>query len=190
MGGRGSGSGMASPSAGSIKEMYIHINPNFNADADSLDAKGYNNNCVKCALAFEANMRGGDTEAEPFKFGYSEEIDRSENVNRAFGVDRTDIWDVGRPTRSEAVREINLTMKEDYGNGSRAIIQIKSRGTRHTMNVINQNGRVQIIDAQSGKQGSVSEMLRGLPTSQILMFRTDNRSINPEYSKWAYRDRR
>ena len=60
----------------------------------------------------------------------------------------------------------------------------------HTMNVINRNGKVLVIDAQSGKQGSVSNMLKGLPTKSVHMFRTDNRSINAEYSRWAYRDRR
>ena len=51
-------------------EKYKNINPNFKKDASHLDPEGYNNNCVMCALAFEANMRGEDVEAKPFKFGY------------------------------------------------------------------------------------------------------------------------
>lgn len=173
-----------------LESKYKNINPNFKQGASNLDKDGYNNNCVKCALAFEANMRGADTQANPFKFGYSDELDRSKNVNNAFGVSRGDVFEVGNSRRDAVVREIELSMKEDFGRGSRAIIQIQSGSTRHTMNVINDNGKVKAIDAQSGQSGSVSQMLKGLPTKSVAFFRTDDKEIKQDWSDWAYKNRR
>ena len=173
----------------SLEEKIKNINPRFKKDASNLDKEGYNNNCVKCALAFEANMRGQDTEANPFKFGQAEDIDKSKNVNKAFNVDRGDVWEVGRPKRDQVVREVELMMTEDFGDNSRAIIQIESAGVRHTMNVINQNGKVLVIDAQNGTLGTVAEMLKGLPTKNVNLFRTDDKDIDKQYSEWAYKKR-
>jgi hypothetical protein len=172
-----------------LEEKYKYVNSKFKKDSDIYDKEGFNNNCVKCALAFEANMRGNDTEANPFKFGDSNDIDKSKNINKAFGVDREDVWDVGRAKKELAVREIELMMTEDFGNGSRAIIQIESAGVRHTMNIINQNGKIIVIDAQNGTQGSVKDKLKGLPTNHIQLIRTDDKIINKDYAEWAYKRR-
>lgn len=171
-----------------LEEKYKHINPGFKANASHLDPAGYNNNCVKCALAFEANMRGNDVEAKPFVFADSGELDKVRQASKAFKD--ADVWNVGRNKREMVVREIELTLNEDWGKGSRGIIQIRSAQTKHTMNVINQEGKVIVIDAQAGKQGSVSQMLKGLPTKDVHLFRTDNLSINEEYKDWAYRRRK
>lgn len=170
-----------------LEEKYKNINPGFKKDASNLDKEGFNNNCVKCALAFEANMRGQDTEANPFKFADSEDIDKSKKVNDAFGVKSRDVWEVGRPKKDAAIQEIELMMKEDWGDGSRAIIQEGGGGRRHTMNVINQSGDIMIVDAQSGKHGNVKQMLKGIDTKNLVMFRTDDKQISSEYSKWAYK---
>lgn len=173
----------------SLESKYKNINPNFKKDADMFDKEGYNNNCVKCALAFEANMRGADTQANPFKFGDSNDLDKSKSPNKAFGISRGDVWEVGRNKREMTVKEIELMMKEDWGEGSRAIIQIESAGIRHTMNVINDGGNVVIVDAQNGSHGTVANMLKGLPTKNVSLFRVDDKQISAEYADWAYKKR-
>lgn len=173
----------------SLEDKYKHINPNYKENADVLDSEGYNNNCAKCAIAFEANMRGEDVEANPFEFGKQGERDKSaHNLERAFN--QKDSWDIGRPKKEQTAKEIELMMKEDFGEGSRAIIQEFSKGSMHIMNVINDGGNVIIIDAQSGKSGSVSEMLKGINTKNMRLFRTDTQDISPEYSEWAYKNRK
>lgn len=170
-----------------LEDKYKHVNPNYKKDASSLDKDGFNNNCVKCAIAFEANMRGNDVEANAFKFGDANDLDKSRSVEKAFN--QKDSWDVGRSKKEQTANEIEMMMKEDFGNGSRAIIQeLGSR--RHTMNVINDNGKVIMVDAQSGKSGSVSKMLTGINTKQMVLFRTDTQDISPEYAEWAYKKRK
>ena len=171
-----------------LEDKYKHINPNFKKGASNLDSAGYNNNCVKCAIAFEANMRGEDVEATAFKFGDSEELSKSRSVEKAFN--QKEPWDVGRPKKEATVREIELMMTEDFGEGSRAIIQSESAGNRHTMNVINDKGKVIVVDAQNGTSGSVKTMLKGIDTKHMKLFRTDTQDISPEYSEWAYKDRK
>lgn len=170
-----------------LEEKYKNINPNFKSNATHLDSEGYNNNCVKCALAFEANMRGNDVEAKPFKFADGDELTKARRIDKAF--DNVDTWNVGRDKRELVVREIELTLGEDWGKGSRGIIQVQSGHTKHAMNVINDNGKVIVIDAQQGKQGSVAQMLKGLPTKNVNLFRTDNLQIKEEYKDWAYKRR-
>ena len=170
-----------------LEERYKNINPNFKKGASNLDSAGYNNNCVKCAIAFEANMRGDDVEANAFKFGELDEKDKSRSPEKAF--DSKDIWDVGRPNRDEVVKEVEAMMQDDWGKGSRAIIQIDSGKIKHTMNVLNMNGKIVIVDSQEGKHGTVAQMLKGLPTKSVKLFRTDDKSINKEYSEWAYKKR-
>ena len=169
-----------------LEEKYKNINPNYKQNASNLDKEGYNNNCVKCALAFEANMRGNDVQANPYEFGKLNERDMSKFPEKAFN--QKDVWDVGSNNRERVISEINANM-EDYGNNSRAIVQVVSEQTKHTINVINQGGKILIIDAQAGKQGSVAEMLKGLPTKSVKMFRTDDKDIVQEYSNWAYKRR-
>lgn len=166
--------------------MKLQINPNYKPDKSTLDKDGYNNNCAKCAIAFEAYMRGGDVQANQFRFGHSDDIDKSRYINKAFGVPSSEIYMVGRPKRDQVVREIELTMLEDFGDGSRAILQIQSGANKHCMNVLNDNGVIKIVDAQSGEYGSVAKMLRGLSTKQVNLFRVDDMPIDPEWAKWAY----
>jgi len=173
----------------SLEDKYKNINPNFKKDASSLDKDGWNNNCVKCALAFEANMRGEDVAANPYKFGQLGERDMSKQVYKAFGQKQGDMWNVGRSKKEDTVREIELMMTEDWGKGSRAIIQEDVGGKSHTMNVINDNGKVIIVDAQSGKHGSVKDMLKGVNTKSMIMFRTDDLKMDSTYSEWAYKKR-
>lgn len=195
MGGRGSAGSRGSGGSGGkvfnseedLENAYKEINPGFKQGASSLDKDGFNNNCVKCAIAFEANARGANVQANSFKFGDSEDLSKSRAYEKAF--DGANTWEVGRAKKAQTVREIELTMTEDFGVGSRAIIQEHGAGRRHTMNVVNLNGKVVVVDAQAGKHGSVNTMLTGLDTKNMTLTRTDNLKMNKEYQQWAYRSR-
>ncbi len=171
-----------------IESKYKNINPHYKKDVGYLDAGGYNNNCVKCAIAFEANMRGDDVEANAFEFGSPEDINKSKSITKAFNQD--DPWVVGRPKKESTIREIELMMTEDFGEGSRAIIQEGGGGRRHTMNVINDGGNVIVIDAQNGTHGSLNKMLKGIDTKGMILIRTDTQDISPDYQDWAYKRRK
>lgn len=170
-----------------LEDKYKHINPHYKKDSDMFDKEGFNNNCVKCAIAFEANMRGDDVEANPFKFASSEDIDKSKSIARAFN--QNDPWFVGRPKKDATIREIELMMTEDFGEGSRAIIQEGGGGRRHTMNVINDGGTVIVVDSQNGTHGSLNNMLKGIDTKGMILIRTDTQDISPDYQEWAYKKR-
>lgn len=171
-----------------LEDKYKHINPNYKKDSTMYDKEGFNNNCVKCAIAFEANMRGDDVEANPFRFATSEDIDKSKSIAKAFN--QNEPWVVGRPKKEATIREIELMMTEDFGKGSRAIIQEGGGGRRHTMNVINDGGNVIVIDSQNGTHGSLSKMLKGIDTKSMILIRTDTQDISPDYSEWAYKRRK
>lgn len=172
-----------------LEEKYKYINPHHKKDTSSLDKDGYNNNCVMCALAFEANMRGENVEANPFKFGYSDALEKSRHPEKAFGYKTGDVWDVGRDKREQVVREIELTLTEDWGKGSRGILQNETAHQMHAMNVINLNGKVIIVDAENGRHGTVAQMLKYLPTKHVKLFRTDDKDIDKQFSEWAYKRR-
>lgn len=173
----------------SLEDKYKNINPGFKKGASSLDAAGYNNNCAKCALAFEANMRGQDVEANPFKFGYADESNKSKSLEKAFDHGSDDSWELRKPNKQAAIEELKLMMTEDWGKGSRAIIQEGGGGKRHTMNVINDNGKVIIVDAQNGTHGTPEKMLKGIEMKGMLVIRTDDKDMNSSYTDWAYKNR-
>ena len=171
-----------------IDTIIKRINPNFNQNASNLDVAGYNNNCVQCAIAFEANMRGENVEANPFIFADRDTLNKARNVEDAFNNE--DVWNVGRNKKQDAIREIDLMMKEDWGKGSRAILQENSAGRKHTMNIINDNGNIIVIDSQNGTKGTLSTMLKGINTKDMKLFRVDNKPINKDFAKWAYHNKK
>ena len=173
----------------SLEDKYKYINPRFKKDASTYDSEGFNNNCVKCAIAFEANMRGDDVQANPFKFGDLDDLSKSRHPEKAFNT--KDVWNAGESKRELAIKRVNDYM-EDWGNGSRAILQSSGdakHNSRHALNIINDNGSLIVIDAQNGTQGTLAKMLKGLGTKDLIIIRTDDKDISEEYKKWAYRKR-
>lgn len=176
-------------------EKYMHINPN-KGSKEQYDPYGYN--CVKCALAFEANMRGEDTEANAFEFGNTDDVNKSRHPEKAFNG--AEAWGVsyttgpGKSPREKVVNNIIDTMKEDFGDGSRAIIVTHGKGNQHTFNVINEKGKVIFVDSQSGIHGEGFaggvKVFKGIQNSTMVdIIRTDDVDMNEEYKKWAYKNR-
>lgn len=171
------------------EEKYKHINPGYKSDStEKFDPNRWN--CVRCAIAFEANMRGDDVEAYPHKFGELEDGAKThENaIAKAFGKHH-DEWDVGAPKRKLAVKRIS-DMMEDFGPNSRAILFLAHKDGKHVVNVLANNGNPIIVDAQAGKHGSVKDMLKHYVTKQASIIRVDDSNIPDEWKKWAYKKRR
>lgn len=170
------------------EEKYKHINPGYKQDLNKAwDPNKWN--CVRCALAFEANMRGNDVEAYPHKFGELEDGEKThENaIVKALGK-KGDEWDVGGTKRELVVKRIS-DMMEDFGPNSRAILFLQHKGGKHVVNVLANNGNPIIVDAQAAKHGSVKDMLKYYVTKQASIIRTDDATIPKEWSDWAYKKR-
>lgn len=174
----------------SLEEKAKGINPNFKKDASIYDKEGYNNNCVQCAIAVEAMLRGEDVEANPFKFGDSDTLHKSKSPAEAFGTKMSrDGWEVSG-NRDKVIEDIEYFMKEDFGEGSRAIYQSSSPTSKHTINIINDGGKIIFIDGQNGIIGSGKKVMAGMKTFHGEILRVDDKEIDPEYANWAYRRRK
>jgi len=172
-----------------ISTIIKQINPNYKEGANAFDKEGYNHNCVSCALAFEAAMKGEDVEANPFKFGDPDTNDKTNEHRIAEAFDRKhDIWEVGADKRDLAIKRIN-DMMEDFGPKSRALLFLYHKGGKHVVNVVNENGKTTIVDAQSGKYGNVSNMLKYYNTKTAEIMRVDDATLSDEYKRWAYKKR-
>ena len=174
----------------SLEEKVKQVNPNFKKGASIYDKEGYNNNCVQSAIAMEAVLRGEDVEANPFEFGNSEHLDRSRKPAEAFGTKMSrDGWEV-QGNRDKVIKDIEYFMKEDFGEGSRAIYQTDSPTSKHTINIINDGGKIIFIDSQEGTMGSGKKVLAGMKTFHGDLLRVDDKEIDPEYAAWAYKKRK
>lgn len=172
-----------------FESKYKNINPGYKKDAGIFDKEGRNNNCVKCALAFEANMRGNDTEANPFEFGNPEDLNKSRSVEKAFGLRKGDIWEVGDTSTKGVIKNVTEFM-EEFGPGSRAILQSWTASQKHAFNVINDNGRIIFVDPLSGVSDGGKKVLSGVKLNGLGLIRTDDREMSKEYSEWAYKSRK
>lgn len=186
MGGRGSG-GVRNSKVEFSEEKYIHINPNY-GKIDKEKYESYNDNCVKCAFAFEANMRGEDVEARPYRLGHIEDVNKikANNIERAFGENHR--WEVGARKRELVIKRISNLM-EDFGPNSRAFLFLYHKHGKHLVNVLANNGNPIIVDAQSGEHGSPKNMLKYYITKEAYLMRVDNSTIPEEWKKWAYKRR-
>lgn len=174
----------------SLADKVKQVNPNFKKGASIYDKEGYNNNCVQSAIAMEAVLRGEDVEANPFEFGNSEHLDKSRKPAEAFGTKMSrDGWEV-QGNRDKVIKDIEYFMKEDFGEGSRAIYQTDSPTSKHTINIINDGGKIIFIDGQEGTIGSGKKVLAGMKTFHGEILRVDDKEIDPEYAEWAYRRRK
>lgn len=134
-------------------------------------------------------MRGEDVEAYPHKFGELEDGAKThENaIAKAFGKGH-DEWDVGANQRELVIKRIS-DMMEDFGPKSRAILFLSHKGGKHVVNVLANNGNPILVDAQSGKYGSVKNMLKYYVTKQASIIRVDDSKIPNEWKEWAYKKR-
>lgn len=171
-----------------LEEKYKNINPNYTENAKAFDP--YNNNCVKCALAFEANMRGDDVEALGRNYKDSKEneiVSTDKSIAKAIGK-RDDVWEVGATNRDLVIKRINDQM-EDFGSNSRALLFLNHKQGRHVVNVLANNGKPIIVDAQHGRHGDVASMLKYYNTKNANIVRIDDANISDDLKNWAYKRR-
>ena len=171
-----------------LEEKYIHINPNYKQDAKLYDP--YGNNCVKCALAFEANMRGADVEAQGRNYTDLDEnnmVKNEHSVAKMLGK-KDDVWDVGSNKRELVIKRINDQM-EDFGPNSRALLFLNHKNGHHVVNILANNGNPIIVDAQSGKHGDLKSMLKYYNTNVARVIQVDDATLSDDLKKWAYKRR-
>lgn len=181
-------------------KLVKSINPNFKEDTHFYDSAGFNNNCAKCALAFEMAMRGEDVEANEFKFGYLGEADKSKHVYKAFGLSQGAGWSVREKKKAMSLLRFNQIMEDQFEDGDRGIIKAysfdKSNGVtiQHVMNVVKQNGHNIIVDAQAGKQEDITNVKTSKRLAQfggvIDIYKVSDKPIDKEYAEWAYKKRK
>ena len=182
--------GSIGSSGRTLEDKIKYINPYYKPDASAWDKEGFNNNCVKCAFAFEENMRGGDVQANPYKFGYLQDVNNTNLSEIAKGIGKKgDIWDVGANTRQLAIKRIEDTM-DMFGKNSRAFLFLYHKDGKHLVNVIHNNGKLNIVDSQSGKYGDLKTMLKYYTTNRAELVRVDDATIPQEWKDWAYKRRK
>ena len=179
-GGKGNGSGGLPFTKGKPIPPDVAVN-NANAKRAS-NGRGYQENCQRCAWAFEMQRRGYDVEALPSpKDDY---LCKGDNWMRIAQSKLTKDF-VGASSVKTEVANITYTM-QNWGEGSRGIVRMVKGGDGHAFNVEYKNGKVVAYDAQTGWKGSLTSILSGSIRNYTSLVRSDNVKFNPkEVSKYV-----
>ena len=129
-------------------------------------------NCQRCVLTYEARRRGYDVTALPT---YSTDM-MPKNNDYLRALSNPKVVDIQKSTK-----KLESQMKS-YGNGSRAIIQIRKGRNGHVFIAENKNGKVQYIDPQTNERYNKVSFKH---VSNVSVIRIDNQSFT-EYAKNAF----
>lgn len=126
-----------------IDDCYNTTNPKYGTDI------AYSRNCQRCVVAYEARRRGYDVVAKP----WAGEGDRlpSNWANVFEGGEEGIISFEDCKTRGQAHLGVKSKM-EEYGNGARAIVRVRSAKKSHVIIAEQVNNRTIFIDPQTGKR--------------------------------------
>lgn len=164
----------------------------------------YHKNCQKCAQTFELRMRGYDVIAtarpSDYSMGYKElenaGWDMSMYIEPEEGFEYYgNYWFFGskskpfdsrkskgslNTTSNEAQKNDIIRIVKETGNGARFQCTVAWKyGGAHVFNIINDNGNVRFIDAQSGKT-DVSDYFSAdsIKPSETMLVRVDKLKLN------------
>lgn len=182
-----------------LGEALIYTNKKF-----SEDYAEFSLNCQRCVIAYELRRRGYDVEALPTykndkltKIAY---VDTQKGTYEgawkgAFQHGKTE--NVGVPgSNSKAEKSVidNIEKKmKQYGNGSRAVVQVfyRKRGEGgHVFNVENQGGRIVYVEAQTGSIKDIKSTMKQVSTGKVNIMRTDNLKISGRAKKFVRQRKR
>lgn len=186
MGGRSTGSGKSSSdkialgqktnsynqdSLEDVMEVTEWSNPNYGKT-------GYDTNCQRCVVAFEANMRGYNVEALP-NAGNSDIYPHDGNWTKFFGKDANSMVSVSSTSVNSQKNKI-LKQMGDWGERSRAVLNVtwKGRNYGHVINIINSKSGVSAWDAQTGRRVSLDNILSRSSLKKTKLLRTDDANLN------------
>ena len=142
-------------------------NPHYNAGYDA-----YSSNCQRCVLTYEARRRGYDVTALPTYSG--DMLPYGGDYLKALSHPQT--VDIGKSTRKLA------SQMKDFGEGSRAIVQVRKGRNGHVFIAENSRGKIVYIDPQTNKRYS-SLSLSGISNARLT--RIDNQQFT-DYAKNAF----
>lgn len=157
-------------------DAMLGSNPNYSGNY-----KEFSENCQRVVVAYEARRRGYDVTAQPTYRGDTlNQIaynDSANNISRGRWMgafQNAKPTDVSSKTGQGVMNNIESQMR-NYGEGSRAVVQIFYRGGGgHVFNVEQKNGRTQYIEAQTGKVKNFANTLKDVKTDRVALVRTDN----------------
>lgn len=167
----------------SMAEATTKSNPYYQRGVDA-----YSANCQRCVIAYEARRRGYDVVAQPTfvtdKLPSVAHKDKFANYNAYYmgAFKEAKPINIGRNANggsvyaSTARENIKNKMKE-WGNGSRAILQIFwAGGGGHVVNLENINGKVVVNDAQVSQKHDLDSYVNSgdMIIGDLNIIRTDN----------------
>lgn len=174
-------------------KLVKSINPNWKQDTHFLDKDGWNNNCAKCAVAFEMAMRGEDVEANEFKFGQLGEKDKSVHVYKAFNLSQGDGWWINEKKKEMALTRLRQVAEDEFKDGDRAILKTYAKDIKHVMNMVVKNGHIILVNSQDGTQEDITSVKKSKLLSSFLphieVYKVSDKQVDKEYADWAYKKR-
>lgn len=154
----------------SIENANLNSNPNH-----SYEYSEYSENCQRCVVAYEARRRGYDVTAQPTYQG--DTMPMNGNYIREYFVGaKTD--SVGSTSDKKTVKNLESKMGE-YGDGSRALVQVQWKGGGgHVFMAEQRNGKTIYRDPQVGVKYDSNTLLTNVKPSSVRLTRVDNLSFS------------
>lgn len=179
-----------------MSDALKNVNPFYSAMYSN-----YSENCQRCVVAYEMRRRGYDVEAQPTYEGDrwpsvvnvdGQRLGRWRGAFRHAVTDRVGAAGNNRAAEDKVIANISAKMRE-YGDGARAVVNIKYRGSRtgHVFNVENRKGRMYFVDAQTGDRynmASMHNLLRIVDTNAVGLTRTDNLRVSERMSNFVWKN--
>lgn len=153
---------------GSLMDELEKVNPNY-------PHYGYNKNCQRCVVAFEARLRGYDVTALP-----KPKYDVLGQRNTKYGY--TAVFDGGKFESCVVVHGADvysniLAKMTNYGEGSRAIVRIpRKEAPGHVIMAIYEKNEISLLDPQTGKYVRES-LLKESDSNDIMIMRIDDKEF-------------
>lgn len=176
-------------------DIMDSINPKYS------ESREYRINCSLCTTAFILKSRGYDVEAmarDSRWRGPLTVLNFDYNNFDNYVSPSSDVWYAGvsragyslqfkNPNKfkasSKAVTNTIISTMQKWGNGSIAELSLAWKGSRssHSLAVINNGGRVSIVDTQNGKiyssESAILNLVKRSKPSSTLLQRFDNASL-------------
>lgn len=164
-----------------LDNAYLYANPNYDEGGWA-----YHENCQRCVAAVEMRMRGYDVEALPTFFGdimpksykheymYPGHYGPEGSWTRLF--ENMEMTDVSARNSNKVVSNIENQMRA-WGDGARAIIRVRWRGTKsgHVMNIVNIGGDIVLVDGQDHQFEVLGNILGRAMPSKTSLWRVDDK---------------
>ena len=147
----------------SVEDAMMGTNPNWTSGSME-----WHNNCQRCVIVYELRRRGYDVTATKYE-GWD---DVARGWRRAFeGMTPVN---VGSRNRQAVLRNM-YNLMQSWGEGSRAIVDLDwSRGTGHVFNAEFRNGKLLLVEAQTGEYVKWSRYEASMMPTKTKMWRVDN----------------